>query len=219
MATMPKIPTMSLAKRVQDKKSAQLSELIDRRGSTAPLKLEERRNAMTHNVAKLKKFVSELQAEHKAMLADEIEIEKQTVAELAAFEKANTHTLDQLQAIKNMIEQAKQARKNHAKSIHIAAMQFNAQADVIDSNCLLFDVLTVRMIKKSKKSNKVGRFRQAIAMTMYDTNSMLDDLLTKLMPEQYPPEERDKLEYLPEDDDEDIYVDDEDEEGEKKDGA
>lgn len=212
---IPKMPTMSLAKKLDQRDAIKHEALIKGHGSTSPLLLEQRRVHATENVKNLMGFVQRLRAEHKAMIAREAEIEADFKARRQGLE--GNPTPEHLAEL-DQFETARASRMYQALQLEIMAQQFMAQANVIDSNCLVFDALTVRMVKK-KKNGKEGRYRQTVALTLFDLASYVQYHMEQMYPKEFPaaPESKEP-DYEPEVDDEDIY-EGEEEEGQDKNGV
>lgn len=207
------LPSMSLAKRAKESQEKRDAELIEKHGSTDPLRLEKRRRMASNSVKDLKEFVLRLQTEKRAMMA-QAETEKKSLEEFFNSNQFKTLPDDQKQAVTQQATNNERSRAAEILHMDILVKQFNAQADVIDATTLLFDALTVRMIK-TKKSGTKGYYRHTIALSMWDIGTMLDALCTKHMPDQYPESEKKDGGWEPEIDDEDILSDDDEEEDKK----
>lgn len=207
------MPSMSLAKRMQEDQARRDEALVETHTSTGPLRLEKRRRMAFNGVKSLKKFVLTLRTQLRAAQAEELEIEK--------WEKENPpsvickkNNLTEEQEVQRRVALRSQ-RVHQLGQLELMIMDYNSRADMIDSNLLNFDALTVRMVK-TKKNNKKGMFRNTVAMSMFDIASMVEVLCQNLRPDLYPPATHEEELYEPEDDTDDLVDDDEsDEEGEE----
>lgn len=206
------MPSMSLAKRIQEDKAKRDEAIVEGHGSTGPLRLEKRRRMASRGVKALKEFVLTLRTQLRAAQASEIEIldwEKKNPA--AVICKQNNLTEEQEQQRRDAM---RSQRAQQLGQIELMIMDYNSRADIIDSNLLNFDATTVRMVKTKKSDNKKGMFRNTAAMSLFDIASMLEVLCQHLRPDLYPPGESDEERYEPEDDFEIVTEDEDDEEEE-----
>lgn len=193
MANTPKpaqdfeLPSIGLAKSTAKEGSPSwFKQVAEEHGSTKPQKLEHRRTTLSTTLTMLQLHIGKIQARKKKFIADCAKREADLKTQLKKLQASISHPSHQpqaenafikateidIQSVTQELENLPLVRDAQVHEFDQAMANCWASIGAIESNCLIFDALTIRREAKGKKTGKHGYSRDTAARILADIASI-----------------------------------------------
>lgn len=177
---MPEMPSLALAKSGPKAGTPQWYKAVAKEhGDTEPLKIEYRRERMSRHAIMLDKGIKTLQDAKKAV---QVEGQREIDAYIALRAKTRMTFKDAYAApdfdaeTLATLERMKGELQSKVLNCEVLIYQLTGSLAQIEGLCLIVDCLSLRMLRRSKKTGKRGFYRYTAAGYLHDVGAMMSEL-------------------------------------------